>query len=99
MGVNPPSQSHAIAKDLPSVSRETLLPEFEPGINELNVRSFSEGVVDDCLVLVNGYGAGGVNDISSRFGIWIYAIDCAKDELFLEVREEREISVGLRNAL
>ena len=94
--VNPPRQLQAVVEDLPSVPGETLLPELEPGIDELDVRSFSKSVVDDSLVLVDSYGTGRVNDVSPRFGLGVYTVDRTEDELFLEVGEEHKIFVRLR---
>ena len=99
MGVNSPRQLYAIIEDLSPVPREALLAELEPGIDELDVWSFPKSVVDDRLVLVDGYGTSRVDDVSTRFGVGVYAVDCAEDELFLEVGEEYEVSVGLKGCI
>ena len=67
MRVDSPHQLHTVVENLPSVLCETLLTELEPGIDELYVRPFPESVVNHCLVLIDGYGTGGVDDVTSRF--------------------------------
>lgn len=73
-------------EDLTAEAREPLAAECESGVEQLHVRPFAQHVVDDGLVLVDGDGACRVDDDpwgSGRGGG--NAVDCAEDELLLEM--------------
>ena len=84
-----------VRERLAAVAREAGHAELEPGLDEAHVRPLAERVVDDGLVLVDGDGAGRVDEEAARLGVCLDAVDRAEDELLLEMREEREVALRL----
>ena len=61
----------------------------------MNIGAFAESVVDNGFVLVHSHGTRRVDEITACFGYRIDAVDCTKNELFLEVGKKCEIALGL----
>jgi hypothetical protein len=59
------------------------------------MRSFPQSVIHDGLVLVDGDGTGRVDNVTAGGGVGVDRVEGAQDELFLQVGEEMEVSVGL----
>lgn len=89
------SELHLASKVLAPERGESLSTELESSLDELDVGSLSEGVVDNGLVLVNRDGAGRVDEVTSRRRVGVDRVDGAEDELLLEVGEQVEVSLGL----
>jgi len=92
----PPRQLHLVSKVLSSERSETLPSELESSLDELDVGSLPESIIDDGLVLVDGDGTCRVDDVSTGCGVGVDGVDGAEEELLLEVGEEVEVSFGLR---
>lgn len=90
-----PGQLHLASKVLSSEASETLPSELESSLNELDVGSLPEGVIDDGLVLVDGDGTCRVDDVASSSRVGVDGVDGAEEKLLLKVGEEVEVSFGL----
>jgi len=95
MGVKPPRQAYARAEHLAAIPSEAFFSKLQPRVDEFDVGPFTESVVNDGFVLVDGDGAGGIDEVSTGFGFGADAVDGTEDQLLLEVGEEGEVSVGL----
>lgn len=92
----PPRQLHLGPKVLSPEARESLPSKLQPGLDKLDVGALAESVVDDSLVLVDGDGASGVDDVAARRGVGVDRVNGAEEKLLLEVGEKMEITLGLR---
>jgi hypothetical protein len=75
---------------------EPLDTEFQTCRYETHVWPLAQGIFDDGLVLVHCDGACRVDDVPARRRVGRDRVDGAEDELFLEVREELEVALGLK---
>lgn len=92
----PPRQLHLGPEVLAPERPKALPSELESGLDELNVGSLPEGVVDDGLVLIDSNGARRVDDVASGGRVGVDRVDGAEEELLLKVGEEVEVSLGLQ---
>jgi hypothetical protein len=92
---HPSRQRHTRIKVLATKALESLDTKLQPGIDQLAMRSFPQSVIHDGLVLVDGDGTGRVDNVTAGGGVGVDRVECAQDELFLQVGEEMEVSVGL----
>jgi hypothetical protein len=74
---------------------EPLDSKLETGGDEPDVRSLPQRVVHDRLVLVNRDGTSRVDDVTPRLRVGRNRVKRAKEELFLEVGKELEVSFAL----
>lgn len=81
---------------LSTVLREALTAKRQAGVDKLDVGALLERVVDDALVFLDCNGTCRVDEVPAGFRVGVNAVDSAKDELFLEVGEESEVTVRLR---
>lgn len=93
-----PRQLQARVERAPAEAREALTPKGKSGGEQAHMRALAQGIVDDSFVLVDGDGAGGVDDDARGGGRGRgNAVERAEDELFLEVGEEDEVASALCN--
>lgn len=92
----PSGQIQTIMEHLALESSETLHTKFQTRRHEPHVWPLAQSIVDDGLVLVHRDRAGRVDDVAARGRVGRDGIDGAEDELFLEMREELEVALGLR---
>lgn len=95
MGIKPPRQAHFRVEFLPAVAGVPRFSELQSSINKLDVGTLAQCVVDNSFVFINCDRTGRVNEIPAGFGVGGYTVDCAEDELFLEVRQKRKVAVRL----
>lgn len=95
MRIKPSRQAHFRVEILPAVARVPRFSELQSSINELDVGTFAQCVVDNSFVFVNCDRTSRVNEIPASFGVGSDTVDCAEDELFLEVGEKSEVAVRL----
>jgi hypothetical protein len=93
---HPSGQTQTVMELLPLERLEPLHTKFETGGYKPYIGPFPEGIVHDRFVLVDSNGAGRVDDISACSRVWGDRVECAEDELFLEVREELEVALSLK---
>ena len=95
MRIEPPGHGHAWVKGFPTVFSITRDAEFKASFNKLDIRSFTEGVVHNRFVFVDGDRTGRIDQITSGFRVWCHAVNGAKDELLLEMRQQSEVALRL----
>jgi hypothetical protein len=78
---------------------ESLYTELETCRHKFTVWSFLQGVVDNCLVLVDCDGTCGVYNVSSGSARWRARVERTENELFLQVRKQLEVTFSLPSAL
>jgi len=83
MRVKSPRQTHARAEHLAAIPSEALFSKLQPRVDEFDVGPFTESVVNDGFVLVDGDGAGRVDEVSTGFGFGAYAVNGTEDQLLL----------------
>lgn len=87
MGVEPPCHGDARVEVLAAVTLEAGHTELEAGLDELDVRSLAQRVVDDGLVFVDGNRACRVDEVTTGLAVGLYAVNSAENELLLQVGE------------
>ena len=94
VGVEPPGLLHAGVEILAAVRGEPGSAKLEAGGDELHVALF-EDVIEHHLVLLDGDGAGGVDDVPARLGVGVATVDGGDEQLLLKVRALVDVSLAL----
>ena len=81
-------------EDLSSNVREALLTKRQTRLNELDVRSLVERILNDLLVFLDCDGTSGVDNISTRLAVVVDGVDGRQDQLLLQMWEFHEVGFG-----
>jgi len=74
---------------------ESLHTELQTSLDQFDVGSLPQCVIDNALVLINSDGTCRVNDVSTSLGGRVTRVKGAQEKLLLQVRQELEITLGL----
>jgi hypothetical protein len=93
---HPPGHRHARVELLATERLESLNTKLQTSLDQLDVGSLSQCVVNNTLVLINRDGTCRVDDVSTCLGSGVTGVEGTEEKLLLQVSEELEVTLGLK---